>query len=464
MEREELDLLFFFLFRPCCVDWCSLLRYLPTTLLNRATTRATTRSDISCAIHQSPALACATATMTALDNTNVFVMQVILTGVVPFVWKRLGGQLWDYVVQRNLVFPAIACVAAPLVTCIAFFVARREAVCVDHPEFCQRDDVVVLTSAALSAWSPFQYALAGVHFVDYLTRGVLGYFFATVGGLAASTVANVQGASSALEYAVWLVTSVLLRWISLALCLAMLMVAFVYLRSTTGNGSCRLCIERTKDYILSHASYRVVGSGLFMLLTVLGWWAGPTDDVAATSDAAVNELRVDILVFKTLYTTRWECADCEEGVVNLASVTARIEDLKKEKASLDVESQKMRVEAEEIASHGKEVAKQTHNVHAAVVAREKADALLVQAERLEAGALLLPQQWSDLELYQHELQQMLELAQSLSHRVQTTVSSLYKVRDWNIDHDRFSEAKLVDDVATELSTALGDMVSMMLGR
>ena len=347
--------------------------------------------------------------MTALDNTTVFVMQVILTGVVPFVWKRLGGQLWDYVVQRNLVFPAIACVAAPLVTCIAFFVARREAVCVDHPEFCQRDDVVVLTSAALSAWSPFQYALAGVHFVDYLTRGMLGYFFATVGGLAASTVANVRGASSALEYAVWLVTSVLLRWISLALCLAMLMVAVVYLRNTTGNGSCRLCIERTKVYILSHASYRVVGAGLFMLLTVLGWWAGPTDDLAATSDAAVNELRADILVFKTLHTTRWECADCEAGVVNVASVQARIEDLKKEKVSLEVKSQKLRVEAEEIASHGKEVAKQMHNVHAAVIAREKADALLVQAERVEADALLLPQQWSDLEVYQHELQQMLEL-------------------------------------------------------
>ena len=44
------------------------------------------------------------------------------------------------------------------------------------------------------------------------------------------------------------------------------------------------------------------------------------------------------------------------------------------------------------------------------------------------------------------------------------MSSLYKVRDWNIDHDRFSEAKQIDDVATELSAALGDMVRMTCGR
>ena len=49
-------------------------------------------------------------------------------------------------------------------------------------------------------------------------------------------------------------------------------------------------------------------------------------------------------------------------------------------------------------------------------------------------------------------------AQSLSHRVQASVSSLYKVRDWNIDHDRFSEAKRLDAVAAEFA-AMADMVS-----
>eukprot|EP00750_Incisomonas_marina_P016476 INCI19132.34.p1 GENE.INCI19132.34~~INCI19132.34.p1 ORF type:complete len:453 (+),score=61.65 INCI19132.34:125-1483(+) len=421
--------------------------------------------------------------MTVLDNTTVFILQAVLTVVLPFASKRLGGRLWEYAVKHNLLGPAIKCGVAVLAACVAYFVTRREAVCRDHPEFCQRDDVLVLTSAALSAWSPLQYALAGLHFVDYMTRGALSYCVATVGGLAASTVAHVRGASNVLEYAVWLVTSVLLRWIGVALCMAILVLALVYLRNA-GNGFCRLCIHRTKTFVFTHGSYRVVGAGLFMALTVLGWWAGPTEDLAAIDKASVANIRADIVAI----TTAWECADCE-AEMKIASLKARVEELKKKKVSLEAKAPKLRVEAEEIASRGKEVAKQLHDVDAAIVARAKADALLVEAERLEADALLLPQQWSKLELHQDDLQRMLKTvrledtcthllirmnnslhitvppvlaqAQSLSHRVQTTVSSLHKVRDWNIDHDRFSEAKQLDNVATELVAALGDMVSVM---
>ena len=119
-----------------------------------------------------------------------------------------------------LVGPAVAGITNVLTICVAYFVTRRESMCGDHPECCRRDDIVVLTSAARRVWSPFGSALAGLLFVDYLTRGLMGYAFATVGALVASTTAQVRGASDVFECVVCLVSSIFLQWISIVLCIA----------------------------------------------------------------------------------------------------------------------------------------------------------------------------------------------------------------------------------------------------
>ena len=346
--------------------------------------------------------------MTVLDNTTKFILHAILTGVLPFLWKRLGSGLWQQAQHRNLVGPAIAGISGVLTICVAYFVARREAICGNHPEFCRRDDIVVLTSAARSVWSPFGYALAGLHFVDYLSRGLMGYVFASVGALVASTTAQVRGASNVLEYTVCLVSSFFLQCVSIALCMATLALAVVYLRH---NGSFRASIERTKVYVLAHGSYRVVGVGLFILLTVLGWWAGPTNDFAAVDDAALAAIRADILSFKNGQENKWEFVDCAAGKycpMTVSALEVKIEHLKHEMVSLEVEADRLRVEAEETRRKGKDIAKRVHDVDVAISATKDADALLAQAERLQADALLLPQRLVELEQSQHDLHQMLE--------------------------------------------------------
>ena len=77
--------------------------------------------------------------MTVLDNTTK--SQAIPTGVLPFLWQRLGSGLSEQAQHRTLGGPAVAGITGVLTICVACFVAPREATCGEHPEFCRRDDI-----------------------------------------------------------------------------------------------------------------------------------------------------------------------------------------------------------------------------------------------------------------------------------------------------------------------------------